>query len=171
MPTTAADIALALGNISLPGRTEYYPSRPSLLFDVAHNVEKAAALRAAIDRHFPGRRLVFVVAIAQEKDAAGMLEAWRQLPAHFIFTTFDVSHRRSRHSQTLVNAAEQAGLPSRAVDDPVEALAIARRIAGANDLVVVTGSTFLVGTLRRWFLENSSVYASSQCLNVCRSRH
>lgn len=157
LPTTAVDVTRALGEISLPGRTEYYPSRPSLLFDVAHNVEKAAALRAAIERHFPGRRLVFVVAIAQEKDAAGMLEAWRQLPAQFIFTTFDVSHRRSRHPQTLVNAAEHAGLPSRAVDDPVEALAIARRIAGANDLVVVTGSTFLVGTLRRWFLENSSV--------------
>ncbi len=152
-----ADVAAALGTISLPGRTEYYPSQPSLLFDVAHNVEKAAALRAAIERHFPQRRLVFVVAIAEEKDVVGVINAWRGLPAQFIFTTFDVSHRRSRHSRNLVNVAENAGMASRAVDDPIEALSLARRIAKASDLVVVTGSTFLVGTLRRWFLENAPV--------------
>jgi dihydrofolate synthase/folylpolyglutamate synthase len=157
VPVTPDGVARGLSSIALPGRAEYHPSRPSLLFDVAHNVEKAAALRAALDRHFPGRRLVFVVAIAEEKDAAGMFGAWRGLKAQFIFTTFDVAHRRSRYSRTLVNAAEAAGLASRAVDDPVEALTIARRIAAASDLVVVTGSTFLVGTLRRWFLENASV--------------
>jgi dihydrofolate synthase / folylpolyglutamate synthase len=151
----ASDVQRALANIALPGRAEYYPSHPSLLFDVAHNVEKAAALRAAIDRHFPSRRFVFVVAIAEEKDAAGMFAEWRGLPAQFIFTTFDVSHRRSRYSRALVNAAEQAGLASRAVDEPIEAVALARRIANASDLVVVTGSTFLVGAVRRWFLENS----------------
>lgn len=157
LPTNAEQVAVGLRDIALPGRAEFYPGHPSLLFDVAHNVEKAAALRDAILRHFPGRRCVFVVAIAQEKDAAGMFAAWHSLPAQFIFTTFDVSHRRARHSRTLVNAAEQAGLSSRAVDDPLEALTIARRIAGASDLVVVTGSTFLVGTLRKWYVENSPV--------------
>ncbi len=147
----------ALRDLALPGRTEYYPSRPAVLFDVAHNVEKAAALGAALQRHFPGRRLVFVVAVAQEKDFAGVVSAWRDLPAHYIFTTFDVSHRRARHSQTLVNVARNAGMASRAVDDPVEAFNLARRMANAADLVVVTGSTFLVGSLRRWFLENTVV--------------
>ena len=157
LPATPANVEAGLHDIALPGRTEYYPSHPALLFDVAHNVEKASALRAALERHFPARRFVFVVAISQEKDAGGMLAAWRGLPAQFIFTTFDVTHRKSRYSRALVNAAESAGLPSRGVDDPVEALALARRIAGADDLVVVTGSTFLVGTLRRWFLDNSPV--------------
>jgi dihydrofolate synthase / folylpolyglutamate synthase len=157
LPTSPADVARGLYDISLPGRAEFYPGHPSLLFDVAHNVEKAAALRAAIERHFPNRRCAFVVAVAQEKDAAGMFAAWQGLPAQFIFTTFDVSHRKSRHSRTLVNAAEAVGLPARAIDDPLEALTIARRIAGASDLVVVTGSTFLVGVLRKWYLENKLV--------------
>lgn len=156
-PFTSNDVARALSNLSLPGRTEYYPSRPALLFDVAHNVEKAAALRSAIERHFPNRRLVFVVAIADDKDVAGVIGAWRGLPAQYIFTTFDVSHRKSRHARNLVNIAEGAGMVARAVEDPIEALNLARRVANAPDLVVVTGSTFLVGTLRRWFLENSAV--------------
>jgi dihydrofolate synthase/folylpolyglutamate synthase len=154
LPFTPADTARALSALSLPGRSEYYPSGPPVLFDVAHNAEKALALRRAIEQHFDGRRLIFVVAIAEEKDVPAMFEAWRDLPAHFIFTTFDVSHRRSRHSRNLSNIAEQMGLISRAVDDPVEALGVARRMAKGSDLVVVTGSTFLVGLLRAWFLDN-----------------
>lgn len=155
LPATVADVTRGLANLSLPGRTEYHPARPALLFDVAHNVEKAAALREALKRHFPDRRFTFVVAIAEEKDVSGMLEAWRPLPAQYIFTRFDVSHRRSRYSRNLVNAAEQIGLAARAVDDPVEALGVARRITSSSDLVVVTGSTFLVAALRRWFLDNA----------------
>ncbi|HLW37628.1 MAG TPA: Mur ligase family protein [Candidatus Eremiobacteraceae bacterium] len=155
LPTTPDNVVSGLSNISLPGRTEYYPARPALLFDVAHNVEKAAALRDALKRHFPERRFTFVVAVAEEKDVQGMLEAWQSLPAQFIFTRFEVSHRRSRHSRSLANAAEQLGLATRAVDDPIEALAVARRITGSTDLVVVTGSTFLVATLRQWFLDNA----------------
>ena len=101
--------------------------------------------------------MVFVVAIAHEKDFAGVVGAWRDLPAHYIFTTFEVSHRRARHAQTLVNVARQAGMASRAVDDPIEAFNLARRMAAAGDLVVVTGSTFLVGGLRRWFLDNATI--------------
>jgi dihydrofolate synthase/folylpolyglutamate synthase len=156
-PASAINVTRALSELSLPGRTEYYPSRPGLLFDVAHNVEKAAALRGAIERHFPQRRLVFVVAIAEEKDVAGVIGAWRGLPAQFVFTTFEVSHRKSRHSRSLVNVAEGEGMVARAVDDPIEALNLARRIANGSDLVVVTGSTFLVGTLRSWFLKNAVV--------------
>jgi dihydrofolate synthase / folylpolyglutamate synthase len=153
-PTTPRDVTNGLANISLPGRTEYYPASPALLFDVAHNVEKAAALRDAILRHFPDRRYTFVVAVAEEKDVLGMLQAWRPLPAQFIFTRFEVSHRRPRHSRNLATAAEQLGLVARAVEDPIEALAVARRITGSSHLVVVTGSTFLVATLRQWFCDN-----------------
>ena len=156
-PVLPHHVTRAFADLSLPGRTEYYPSHPSVLFDVAHNVEKAQALGAALQRHFPGRRMVFVVAIAHEKDFAGVVGAWRDLPAHYIFTTFEVSHRRARHAQTLVNVARQAGMASRAVDDPIEAFNLARRMAAAGDLVVVTGSTFLVGGLRRWFLDNATI--------------
>ena len=50
--------------------------------------------------------------------------------------------------------AEQRGFSARAISEPVEALAIARRNADGGDLVVVTGSTFVVGTLRDWWLAN-----------------
>jgi dihydrofolate synthase/folylpolyglutamate synthase len=159
---SAAGVATALSDLALPGRMEFYPSRPSLLFDIAHNAAKAAALGAALRRHFADRRFAFVVAIAESKDADAMIQTWAELPAQFIFTAFDVSHRSAMQPHMLANIAASKGLTSRAVSDPVEALSVARRIAGADDLVVVTGSTFLVATLRDWFLENAGAQWPAQ---------
>jgi len=153
-PFSAAAAARGLEGISLPGRMEYFPGRPSLVFDIAHNAEKALALRQAIESHFPDRRLTFVCAIADGKDVPGMIAAWEELPAQFIFTTFPESHLRPVRPYNLANAAQTHGLAARAVEDPEEALMLALRVAAAEDLVVVTGSTYLVGELRRWFLDN-----------------
>lgn len=154
LPFSASAVARGLENISLPGRMEYFPGRPSIVFDIAHNAEKALALRQSIERHFPDRRLTFVTAIADGKDVPGMLSAWEGLPAQFIFTTFPESHLRPVRPYNLANAAQLHGLTARAVEDPEEALMLARRMAAAEDLIVVTGSTYLVGELRRWFLDN-----------------
>jgi len=54
----------------------------------------------------------------------------------------------------LASIAESAGLWGRAVPDPVEAFTIARRAAGSDEIVVVTGSTFVVAELREWWMEN-----------------
>jgi dihydrofolate synthase/folylpolyglutamate synthase len=154
LPFDAAAVARGLGSVALPGRVEYFPGRPSIIFDIAHNTEKAIALRQSIERHFPDRRLTFVSAIAEGKDVPGMMTAWEKLPAQFIFTTFPESHLRPVRPYNLANAAQLHGLAARAVEDPEEALMLALRVASADDIVVVTGSTYLVGELRRWFLDN-----------------
>jgi dihydrofolate synthase/folylpolyglutamate synthase len=154
LPFDAAAAARGLESVTLPGRMEYFPGRPSIIFDIAHNAEKALALREAIERHFPGRHLTFVSAIADGKDVPGIIDAWDELPAQFIFTTFPESHLRPVRPYNLANAAQLHGLAARAVEDPEEALMLARRVSAADDIIVVTGSTYLVGELRRWFLDN-----------------
>jgi len=153
-PVSPAQVEHAMGSVALPGRMEFYPSRPSLLFDVAHNAEKAEALRGGLLRHFPDKRYTFVVAVAEGKASREMLTTWSTLPAHFIFTSFEVAHRAAMVPHRLALTAEAAGVSARAIDDPVEALIVARRMAAADELVVVTGSTFLVARLREWFARN-----------------
>ena len=122
-----------------------------------------------IGSHVVGEGMPGAVRISgQVFDGAGepvpdaMIETWAELPAQFIFTAFDVSHRSAMQPHMLANIAASKGLTSRAVSDPVEALSVARRVAGADDLVVVTGSTFLVATLRDWFLENAGAQWHAQ---------
>jgi folylpolyglutamate synthase/dihydropteroate synthase len=103
---------------------------------------------------FPERRFAFIVAIGESKNAVDVLRPFFGLSASFIFTAFQAPGRSSVNPQRLLNIAEQAGQSARAIADPIEALSVARRNADAAAIVVVTGSTFVVGALRGWWLTN-----------------
>ncbi|TAM57917.1 bifunctional folylpolyglutamate synthase/dihydrofolate synthase [bacterium] len=160
-PTREA-VEQGLAEVSLAGRVESYPSRPVVVFDVAHNPDKARALADALREEWPGRRFTFVVGVAKGKDAQQMIAVWAQLPVSFVFTSFEVPGRPATGLQRLQSYAQAGGRVSRAINDPVEALAVARRMAEADDIVVVTGSTFVVAELREWWLANVSTVSSPQ---------
>ena len=150
-----AAVESGLAQLVLMGRMEFYPSHPAVVFDIAHNPAKAQALADALRSTFPDRRFTFVIAVGAGKDALNMLRIWAALPAAFIFTTFEVPGRTVTRPSRLQSMMEQSlGGWGRAVNDPVQALEIARRHADASDVVVVTGSTYIVATLREWWLDN-----------------
>lgn len=148
-------IERGLSQLALVGRMEYFPSHPPVVFDIAHNPDKAARLVESLADRFPDRRFTFVIAIGQSKDALEILRAFARLPATLIFTQFDQHGRSATKPQRLASIAESLGMWGRAVNDPVEALAIARRNAESDEVVVVTGSTFVVSELREWWMENA----------------
>jgi len=144
-----------LARLVIPGRMEFFPSHPSLVFDVAHNPDKMSHLVDALEETFPNRRFSFVIAMAETRDIAAILEPLRRLPATFTFTGFDnIAGRTATRPQRIASIAQDAGLWGRAIADPVDALSVARRNADAGDIVVVTGSTFVVAVLRDWWFAN-----------------
>ncbi len=152
-PTTEA-IERGLASAVLPGRMEFFPGHPGVVFDIAHNPEKATSLVSALRELFPERRFHFVVAVGQSKDAHEILRALGGVAGSFIFTSFNVAGRSANKPQRLASIAESAGAWARTIGDPIEALTVARRGAPAGDIVVVTGSTFVVAELREWWFEN-----------------
>ena len=150
-----AQIEEGFARLVIPGRMEFFPSHPSVVFDVAHNPDKTGHLVDALRSAFPGRRFSFVIAIAETKDIPAVLRPFVGLPATFSFTSFfDIPGRAAVRPQRLASIAEDLGIWGRAIRDPVEAFSIARRNAAASDVVVVTGSTFVVATLREWWFAN-----------------
>ncbi len=143
-----------LATAMLAGRMEFFPAHPGVVFDVAHNPEKAARLADALREQFPDRHFWLIVAIGTSKDAGEIVRALGTLPATFVFTSFAAAGREAIRPQRLASIAEDAGSWGRAIADPVEALAIARRNASADDIVVVTGSTLVVAELREWWFEH-----------------
>jgi dihydrofolate synthase/folylpolyglutamate synthase len=143
-----------LAGVAIPGRMEVFPGHPTLVFDIAHNAEKAANLVASLAETFPQRRFTFVVAIGESKDAQQIIVQLASVPANFVFTTFAAAGRESTKPQRLASIAETVGAWGRSIADPIEALAVARRNVPAGDVVVVTGSTFIVAELREWWVEN-----------------
>jgi len=152
---TRAQVEEGFTRLVIPGRMEFFPSHPSVVFDVAHNPDKAAHLATALAATFPGRHFTFVIAIEESKDVVEILRPFTALRANCSFTAFDhVAGRTAIRPQRLASIAADLGLSGRATIDPVDAFVIARRYADAGDVVVVTGSTFIVATLREWWFAN-----------------
>lgn len=151
---TRADVERGFSQLVIPGRMEFFPGFPAIVFDVAHNPDKAASLANALRETFPEKRFAIVVAIAETKDASNVLRPLLELPATFIMTSFETPGRTAERPLRLANIAERSGISARVIGDPVEALAIARRQGDGSHVVVVTGSTFVTAVLREWWLEN-----------------
>jgi dihydrofolate synthase/folylpolyglutamate synthase len=154
-----------LACVAIPGRMEVFPGTPTYVLDIAHNAEKAQNLVASLRDAFPHRRIHYVVAIGQSKDAKRILSSLAAVPSTFTFTSFTVTGRRAIDPSGLVAVAESLGIRASAVADPIAAFASARRCARANDLVVATGSTFVVAALREHLLSRRLLDAaeSSAC--------
>ena len=135
--------------LSIPGRMEIVAGPPAIVFDIAHNAEKAQQLVASLRERFDRGRVHYVVAIGESKDAAGILAALATLPGTMTFTSFDAAGRTPIPPRRLSEIAASVGAFGRAIDDPLEAFAAALRGAATDDVVVVTGSTFVVAALRQ----------------------
>jgi dihydrofolate synthase/folylpolyglutamate synthase len=67
-------VRAGLAGASSPGRLEIVRRSPTVLVDAAHNPAGAQALRAAMEDSFTFARVIGVVAVLEDKDAASMLE-------------------------------------------------------------------------------------------------
>jgi len=74
-PLDADVVAEGFASVRVPGRLEIVRSSPTIIVDAAHNPHGARALAGSIADSFAFERLVAVVAILGDKDAAGLLDA------------------------------------------------------------------------------------------------
>lgn len=136
----------ALARLDWPGRMQYVPGSPAVLLDGAHNRASMERLLEAVAVHFPERRTAVVFAAAADKDVDGMLEvlARREPWAAIVFTR--TTHPRAAEPEDLVRRYGALGEADAATAGTVaEALGGAGEVVGADGLVVVCGSLYLVG--------------------------
>jgi dihydrofolate synthase / folylpolyglutamate synthase len=139
----------AAAEIRIPGRLEVVDDRPLTLYDGAHNPSGAVALADSLPEVMGDRRpRVCVVAVLEDKDAAGMLRALLPAFDHAVYTR--CQNPRSLSPATLETlGAQLGGPPSETVADPHRAVARARSLAGSDGAVLATGSIYLVADLVR----------------------
>ena len=144
-------VRAAAAAVSVPGRLQVVAHEPLTVLDGAHNAEGVAALAESLPQLTAGRRLVAVVSILEDKDAAGMLRVLLPHVEHIVFTRSQ--NPRALPPATLASLSAQLGGPGWAGSDleadPRRALARARELAGASGVVLATGSIYLVADLLR----------------------
>jgi dihydrofolate synthase/folylpolyglutamate synthase len=136
----------ALAEFRVPARIEVAQRRPVLVLDVAHTAESVAALLAALERHFPGRKLHAVFGCSADKDAAGMLKLLAEGSASLTLTQARLP--RAMSAEALAELAHPARPDVRVEPDSRRAAEQALRQAAPDDVVCVTGSFYVVGEVR-----------------------
>lgn len=147
-PVPEAALRAGLAAARWPGRFELVPGEPAVLLDGAHNVYSTEVLVRSVAEVFPGRRVVVLFGASRDKEWGRMLAALERNAAATVFT--EAATPRATPAAALLAHAERTapGTPREAIADPALALARARAFAGPADLVLVTGSLYLVGAVR-----------------------
>lgn len=142
-------VAAAASQTAVPGRLEIVGHTPLTVFDGAHNADGMRNLVAALAELLDGRRLVAVVSVLDDKDAAAMLADLAPICSELVLTR--AANPRSLPPATLASLTRQlgSGPPTRVVPDPHDALAAARGAAGPGGVALVTGSLYLIADLLR----------------------
>ncbi len=144
----AERVRAAAATVTVPGRLQVVAHEPLTALDGAHNAEGVAALVESLPQLTAGRRLVAVVSILDDKDAAGMLRLLLPHAEHVVFTR--ARNPRALSPATLASLSAQLGGTSCELEaDPRRALARGCEAAGSGGVVLATGSIYLVADLLR----------------------
>jgi dihydrofolate synthase/folylpolyglutamate synthase len=118
--------------------------RPYVVLDGAQNASSASVLRSAIKDEFKYRRLVLVFGVSNDKDIQGIAKQLEGL-ADIVILTRSLNPRASDPRILSKYFINKQSFVTRNVR---EARRLARKIADTNDLILVTGSLFVVGEYR-----------------------
>ena len=129
-----------------PGRFQVLPAEtgmPETVLDVAHNPAGAWALRSALSALYDGRKLVFVFGAMRDK-AIGEI-ATILFPLAETVIAARAANPRAAPPQEIAELAAHTHSQIVEAESVGQALESARRIAGPDGVIVITGSIYMVG--------------------------
>ncbi|MEW6101778.1 MAG: folylpolyglutamate synthase/dihydrofolate synthase family protein, partial [Candidatus Omnitrophota bacterium] len=140
-----ASIKNGLYNTLWPGRCEVVSKAPLVILDGAQNIASAMVLRETIRDNFQYRKLILILGVSNDKDIKGICNELGGLADEIILTQAD--NPRAASPETLAKHFD--GKKTYITNSVKEAKAKVKRIADKKDLVLVTGSLFVVGEFRK----------------------
>jgi dihydrofolate synthase/folylpolyglutamate synthase len=149
LPLAPQALAEGFAQTRWAGRFEVVRRRPALVVDGAHNADSAARLAEAVRDYFPGRRVCLVFGASADKDVAGMLSALLvpSTGVRHVITTQAV-HPRAMDPEALADLAAGHGVTVESISAVAPAVRRALQWAGPEDVIVATGSLFVVAEAR-----------------------
>jgi dihydrofolate synthase / folylpolyglutamate synthase len=139
-------MAEGIASVKWPGRLERVGENPAVYLDGAHNTAGARELLRFWQEHWAGRRVWIIYGALRDKPVD---EIASLLFPHAEAVIFTQPHQPRAISASLLE--EMAGHHSsqtHVVPDSQAALARALELAAPNDVILITGSLYLVGEVR-----------------------
>lgn len=153
LPVAMQAVREGLLHVSLPGRFQVLPGRPTVVLDVAHNVQAAGVLAENLFSMGYFAQTWAVLGMYADKDVEGVVERLRERIDHWHLCTLDGP--RGLRAEALAERVRAAGAKGdiRCFDSPAQGYFAARKSADESGRIAVFGS----------FMTVSGVMAAIEC--------
>jgi dihydrofolate synthase/folylpolyglutamate synthase len=120
-----------------------------VIVDGAHNTDSVRCLIKAIGANVPYDSMVMIFGCAADKDIDGMLAEISLGADKVVFTRASGNARAADPKELARRFSENHGKMAQTAETIAEAFALAKRAVNSEDLMVVTGSFYLVGEAKK----------------------
>lgn len=145
-------IKRGLKNTRWPGRMEVLKRNPLFIIDGAHNIQGIKVLAENLNR-FNYKRLILGIGILKDKEVEPMVKALVDKADEVVVTEANIY--RKMDATDLEKIVNKYNPHTHVQDNIKEAVSKAYELAGKEDLILFTGSLYLIGDIRKIVLEDN----------------
>jgi dihydrofolate synthase/folylpolyglutamate synthase len=145
------NVSDGLSQVSWPGRLQILSCEPLVIVDGAHNAYSMRKLVENVKRCFNYQNCLVIFGTSCDKDVSGMAKELKNLSHRLVITSS--SHPRAASVSSLAQTFNRLGIESLITGTVRESLAKTMASVKKNDLILVTGSLFVVGEAIAYFDE------------------
>jgi dihydrofolate synthase/folylpolyglutamate synthase len=145
--------------VKIAGRMEIIQRNPVVILDGAHNPHKMQSLADSLRLIYPNKAITVIVGILKTKDAKTILDIIIPLADQLIVTKPYVLGKPSIEPSELANDIHEidARKDIQIANNVKEAIALSLKNAQKDDLIVITGSLYMLGDARNYWITPESL--------------
>lgn len=144
---SVGSIVKSIKNVTWKGRLEVLSNNPYVVIDGAHNIQGIETLSRNIKKYFKYNNLYLILGILADKDVDEMVKVITPMAKKVYAVT--PNSIRAELAEDLKNEIIKYNENCQAYDDYKEAYLSALNNADENDLVLSSGSLYMIGDMRR----------------------
>ena len=136
----------ALKKVIWPGRLEILGSNPLVVIDGAHNIDGVNRLKESVETYFKYDKLILILGILGDKEVEKMVNTIAPLASHIIVVS--PHNERAGSPEILKGYIDKCNISSEIVEGYKEAYLKACSIVNKGDLILISGSLYMIGDMR-----------------------
>ncbi|PJB21993.1 MAG: bifunctional folylpolyglutamate synthase/dihydrofolate synthase, partial [Euryarchaeota archaeon CG_4_9_14_3_um_filter_38_12] len=141
------DVRNGFSKTKWPGRLEIINRNPLIVVDGAHNPDCMKKLKSAVMEYFSYDNLILILGILSDKNIKKMVKIIA--PPSDIIVITKPGTERAADPKIIKNEAEKYIRTVVVKDNVKNALDYAKSIAKKNDMILITGSLYTVGDVKK----------------------
>lgn len=136
-----------IAKVKWKGRMEVLNTSPLVVIDGAHNVDGIKKLKDSVNTYFNYKKIVLVIGMLGDKEVNRMVEEICTLASTVVVT--EPHSYRAQNPVKLYEIIREKGIPCDIIENYEEAYKKALSLCGQKDLILITGSLYMIGDMRK----------------------